>query len=51
MTRAVNAPPTAIEISAKIAAKDRDGTPESPAPTVQPPAKTPPTPIKAAPAM
>ena len=48
--RAVIAPPTPIEISARMAAKDRVGTPDRPAPTVHPPARTPPMPIKAAPA-
>jgi hypothetical protein len=43
------APPAMIETSARIAATDSVGTPERPAPTVQPPASTPPTPISAAP--
>ena len=41
-------PPTMDRI-ASIAAKDRVGTPERPAPTVQPPASTPPNPISAPP--
>lgn len=42
-------PPKAIITMASMAATESVGTPESPAPKVQPPANTPPTPIKAAP--
>ena len=42
-------PPKAIITMASMAATESVGTPESPAPKVQPPASTPPTPIMAAP--
>ena len=42
-------PPNIIETVAKIVAGANDGNPARPAPIVQPPAKTPPTPIIVAP--
>ena len=44
-------PPSAMEARAIIAAMLPVATPERPAPTVQPPANTPPIPIKMAPAV
>ena len=48
--RSANSAPAAMEASAMIAATLNIDTPERPAPTVQPPARTPPNPISAPPA-